>query len=494
MRISRTLRINYNRSKKNKKYGGKPPSIPLRNLLTNIKSCVVHNINNTILIANYGLNRIEVLDSNRQHIGSFGEQYLYHPKFINVDPENGNIIVTNRYHNVQIFDSQGNFIRVIENVPPINFQFPPYEVAVASNGNILLADIENNRICITDSNGILQFNIINYGPGRVFDHPYGLCVGIIDGVERILVSDSHNSNIVIFELNGEFYRTINTLDEEDTTIVNIAVDDNNTIHCIPGELNDSINLYSSQGDLLRRVRLQAPVSITPRVIRIDHRTGNIYLTDQTNNIIAVFDRNYVFLHYIPEIEIDAKIIYTQADIPVGIDDNYECGVCIEPLLQRSTIDSRKNVNGYIVQLHENQQAQAPHMFHFKCIKPWFESSRLISRNVPCPMCRFVCENYSILTETNILEQNDGVDFFDPPEPEHVAPAVLNVVENKQLLPCSHYNGNQKECIENKPRCLYNLFKKQCINNSEYKGGKLKFISKQNKKNRKFCKRSFKKLY
>jgi hypothetical protein len=471
MRISRTLRLNTNRTKKNKKYGGKPPSIPLRNLLTNIKSCVVHNINNTILIANYGLNRIEVLDSNRQHIGSFGENYLSHPRFINVDPENGNIIVTNRNHNVQIFDREGNFIRVIESVPPINFKFPPFEVAVASNGNILLADIENNRICVTDRNGTLQFNITNYGPGRVFDHPYGLCIGIIDGVERILISDSLNSNIVIFELNGEFYRSIDTQDEEITTIVNIAVDDNNTIHCIPSELNDTIHLYSSQGDLLRRVRLQVPVSIRPRVIRIDHRTGNIYITDQNNNIIAVFDRNYVFLHYIPEIEIDAKIIYTQADMPLGIDDNYECGVCYEPLLQRSAIDinnSRNNVNGYIVQLHENQQAQAPHLFHFKCIKPWFNTSRLRNRKVPCPMCRIVCINYSILTETNILEQNDGVDFFeDLPMP---------VLEK-----CSLYN-NQIECIGHKPNCLWSFAKKKCIVNPAIQGGSLK-SNKKSRKNR-----------
>jgi hypothetical protein len=69
--------------------------------------------------------------------------------------ENGNIIVVNGRHNLQIFDIEGNFIRAIENDAP----FPPHEVAVASNGNILMTDIENNRICVKDRYGTFLFNI-----------------------------------------------------------------------------------------------------------------------------------------------------------------------------------------------------------------------------------------------------------------------------------------------------------------------------------------------
>ena len=141
---SRNSRSFNTKSKKNQKNGGSPPGISLNNLLQNIKCCVVHNLNNTILVSNYGLHRIEILDMNKQYIGSFGSfGVLENPRCINVDQENGNIIVTDRNNKVAVFDRHGNFIRRINQFRGLMFQFAPREIAVTSNGNILISDIDD---------------------------------------------------------------------------------------------------------------------------------------------------------------------------------------------------------------------------------------------------------------------------------------------------------------------------------------------------------------
>lgn len=511
------MRMNKSRNgrrqiKKSKKNGGSPPGISpnnllLNNLLQNIHGCIVHNLNNTILIVNYGLNRIEILDMERQHIGSFGEGILQKPRCINVNQQNGNIIVTDRNNLVSIFDRYGNFIRHIKSYAGIRFLFAPKEVAVASNGNIIISDIENARICCFDSNGVELYNIFTYPISMnelsTFNTPYGLCTGFIEGEERIIVADSHNSRIVFFDIDGNYIDTLfqdgDGLGDsdfiDDDTIANIAVDDNSNIVCVDLVSTDRLIIFDGESGIHRTVQLNSPIPIRSRFIRIDHATGNIYLTDTSQHLIAVFDRNYQFLHFIPEKEInyDFRIIQKKADIPAGIEDDDQCGACLELLFERSALDennSRNNVNGYIVQLHQDLQVQSPHLFHFKCIKMWLQR---IGGQKYCPKCRTDCKFHLQLTRTNIPEQNDGVDFFEPlPAIENVAPVVSEVVEDKRLLSCSQYNGNQKECINNKPKCLWKFSNKKCIDNPAQRGAKLKFISKQNKKNRKLGKRSLKK--
>jgi DNA-binding beta-propeller fold protein YncE len=495
---SRNSRSFNTKSKKNQKNGGSPPGISLNNLLQNIKCCVVHNLNNTILVSNYGLHRIEILDMNKQYIGSFGSfGVLENPRCINVDQENGNIIVTDRNNKVAVFDRHGNFIRRINQFRGLMFQFAPREIAVTSNGNILISDIENNRICCVDRMGIEKFEIKQYpiSQGEIahFDHPYGICAGIIDGQERIIVADSHNSQIVIFNMDGNYYNSFGQDGEglensdyiDEATLVNIAIDNNNNILCLDFEKNNKLIIIDGMSGYHRIVQLNTNLPISPRMIRIDQISGNIYLTDDRRNLIAVFDRNYQFLHFIPEVNIDFRILRKKSDIPAGIEDDSECGTCLEPLFERSAIDvnqSRNNINGFIVQLHQNSQAQAPHLFHYKCIKSWLESN---GRPKTCPLCRTECLFHSQLTSINIPAQDDGVDFFEPSQ----VSAILQ--PNSQLL-CNQYNGNQAECIQHKPKCLWKFINKQCIDNTEHSGGKVKYISKKNKNQRKLWKRSLKK--
>lgn len=485
------------RSRKALKYGGRPPAVSLENVLRNIKCCVVHNLNNTILITNYGLNRVEILDMNRQHLGSFGEGILHHPRCINVDQQNGNIIVTDRNNLVSIFDRNGNFIRRINGFRGLLFQFAPKEIAIASNGNILITDIENDRICCVDRMGVELFELTQYPNSNdlnddfYFANPYGLCVGMVDGEERIIVGDSHNSHIVIFDLNGQYINTIfqdgDSLDGSDyideATIVNFALDDNSNLVCLDFQRHNRLIIIDATSGYHRVINLNLDMQITPRMIRIDRATGNIYLTDETQNLVAVLDRNYQFLHIIPNVEIDFKIIRKRADIPPGIEEDDQCGACLELLLERSSMDvnhAKNNVNGFVVQLHENAQSQAPHIFHFKCIKLWLSAD---GRPKICPTCRAPCKHYSKLVNTNIPEGNDGVDFFEPLVAVASSAEVGARAEEKELSFCNQFNGRVEECLKHKPKCLWAFKDRKCIDNLNQNAGMKKSISKQNKNNR-----------
>jgi len=290
-----------------KKYGGRQL---LESVLNNFKegNVAIHNMNNTILIVNYGLNRIEILDMQYNYIGSFGEnddgnKNLHHPRSIAVDQNSGNIIVCDTGSSrIQIFDRNGIYIRTIRECDGVPFHFPK-EVSVASNGDILISDQENNRICCFHRDGGHYFTLGEYdSPAIKFNHPYGLTVGFIQGIERIVVCDSHNSKIAIFELDGEFSILIDTSEDDINTLVSIAVDNNSRIHCIELKTPNLIYIYTGSGEIEIQ-QLNAPKSITPRKITIDKNTGNIYISDTRHNRIALFDSNYNFIRFILDIEI-----------------------------------------------------------------------------------------------------------------------------------------------------------------------------------------------
>jgi len=77
---------------------------------------------------------------------------------------NGNIVVSEFSGNrLQIFDSQGNFVRIVGAGQVKN----PHHHFVDSDDNILVADLGNNRIQVFDQNGN---HIKTFGTGQL-SHP-----------------------------------------------------------------------------------------------------------------------------------------------------------------------------------------------------------------------------------------------------------------------------------------------------------------------------------
>ena len=82
-----------------------------------------------------------------------------------------------------------------------------------------------------------------------------------------------------------------------------------------------------------------------------------------------------------------------------------CSICFEDLLETNIENETKNENGYLVKLHQDIEGPS-HIYHFKCIKQW------LSQNRSCPVCRQIIDSASIIANTSIPAEQDGLDFFD----------------------------------------------------------------------------------
>jgi hypothetical protein len=137
-------------------------------------------------------------------IGSEGEETseFKHPLGVAVSPIDGHIYVADSWNNrIQIFDENGNFIKLIEKIGQVEFHYP-YSIHIDKKGRIYISDQSLVRIKVFDSNFNLIRVIGHYG--REIGCYSGLCDISTDKDNNIYVCDSGNHRIIKFNENGEF--------------------------------------------------------------------------------------------------------------------------------------------------------------------------------------------------------------------------------------------------------------------------------------------------
>src|SRR5437016_3479261 len=86
--------------------------------------------------------------------GGLVDGQLYNPSGVAVDSSGNVIVVDTENYRIQVFDSQGNFLRAFGSQGSGDGQFnTPSGVAVSASGNIVVADTNNARILVFDSQG-----------------------------------------------------------------------------------------------------------------------------------------------------------------------------------------------------------------------------------------------------------------------------------------------------------------------------------------------------
>lgn len=134
-----------------------------------------------------------------------GDGEFNFPSFLTVD-KNGNLIVTDTQNGrVQIFDSEGRFLRKFGEFGDAPGMFArPKGVAVDSEGHIYVVDAAFNNIQIFDEEGRILMAFSSYGVGNgEMILPAGIA---IDKDDFIYVVDSWGRRVEVFEYLGDKHK------------------------------------------------------------------------------------------------------------------------------------------------------------------------------------------------------------------------------------------------------------------------------------------------
>jgi len=174
-----------------------------------------------------------------------------------------------------------------------------YGICVDSNGNILVSDSNNHRIQIFDSEGKFISTFISNGNGNgngQFNKQRGM---VINSKGNIIVNDTGNHRIQIFDSEGKFISTFGSKgigNGQFNCPLEVCVDENDNILVCDWN-NHRIQIFDSEGKFISTFgskgngngQLNGPCGIAI------NSKGNIIVSEYTNNRIQIFDSNGNFI-------------------------------------------------------------------------------------------------------------------------------------------------------------------------------------------------------
>ena len=156
-----------------------------------------------VVVADNQNHRVQVFDSNGTFLRSFGRQGKYAGEFENptgiaIDKD-GNILVSEYYnHRVQIFSRKGTHLGSFGGKGSLDSQLlNPWGLSLDSTGNVIVADTGNKLIKIFTTDGRFVMKI---GVQGSFSFP----VHCVQCGEYFIVSDSNEHCIKVFNREGHF--------------------------------------------------------------------------------------------------------------------------------------------------------------------------------------------------------------------------------------------------------------------------------------------------
>ena len=236
---------------------------------------------------------VQVKPRKYKPVLSFGEELFSGPWGVAVN-ENNEIAVTDHCNDrVQIFSSDGTYLRSFGNEGSLEGEFnKPTGIAYFNNGNIVVADTLNQRLQIFTEQGEYLAQI--GGKGKLDDQfgcPSGICV---DSDGNIIVADSVNKLIKIFTPSGQFLRKFGR--------DNLLLD---PCHCIQKDQylivsdrgDDSIKVFNTDGDFLYKFgsKGKGDGEFNELYCLSVDKAGHMMVVDSENDRVQVFELNGKFI-------------------------------------------------------------------------------------------------------------------------------------------------------------------------------------------------------
>ena len=159
--------------------------------------------NENVFVADQHNHRIQIFSFEGKYVGMFGgygrlDCQLINPLGLSVDI-NGSIIVADTGNTlIKIFSPDGKFLRKVGGLGSFTCPFH----CVQCDRYLILSDNEEHCIKVLDRNGNCQYRFGKQGGGEgEFDYP---CCLSVNKSGHLMVCDSGNDRIQLFQLNGKF--------------------------------------------------------------------------------------------------------------------------------------------------------------------------------------------------------------------------------------------------------------------------------------------------
>jgi peptidylglycine monooxygenase len=147
-----------------------------------------------------------ILDKDGNYIDSWADDALFDGHGIYITPQDEIFLISRGAHEVLKYNLEGECLLTIGNRENPSFQAPfnhPTDVATSKSGEIFISDGYGN--CMVhkfspEGEHIISWGEIGEGPGQ-FATPHGIWV---DETDRVYVADRENNRIQIFDTEGGF--------------------------------------------------------------------------------------------------------------------------------------------------------------------------------------------------------------------------------------------------------------------------------------------------
>ncbi|KAI4485373.1 hypothetical protein M0804_006878 [Polistes exclamans] len=251
---------------------------------------------NTIVVADSSNHRVQVFNSNGNFLKEFGTYGSGEGEFdclagVAVN-RIGQYIIADRYnHRIQVLDPSGRFLRAFGSQGTADGRFNyPWGITTDALGFIYVCDKENHRVQVFQSDGTFVGKFGSCGSGRgQLEHPHYIAVS---NTNRVIVSDGNNHRIQIFDVNGRVLSSFGSEGSDEGQFKfprGVAVDEQGYI-VVADSGNNRIQIFSPEGNFLKsfggwgsgdgEFKGLEGVAVTSN--------GNVVICDRENHRVQVF--------------------------------------------------------------------------------------------------------------------------------------------------------------------------------------------------------------
>ena len=232
----------------------------------------VSPVNGSVFVSDLGNSHIHVFDVERKHVRTFGqhgqgEGLLNYPVGIDISA-NGQLYVANHFnHCVSVFREDGTFIRTIGQ-GKLRY---PRDVLVHSSGLVFVAGVNNHRIAVFSQEGELVRTFGSEGGGKgEFEGPSGVAVSPDD--LHLYVSDYNSHRVQVFTLEGQYIREFGTGQLKRPCGLTVTSDGS---VLVADSNNNRITVFDKKGELVHSIAVEHPTSLA-----IDSRGDLLVVSNQ----------------------------------------------------------------------------------------------------------------------------------------------------------------------------------------------------------------------